>query len=100
MVDSGNSLVDTLTRKQIVLVSKMSLLKFLSQKEIEKLLSSARKIKCKTVAEKDVVLPIINCKEIKVEIADSENVYACMLGFVNEKFENGRFDCLLPRDFL
>lgn len=97
LMDSGNSLIDPLTKKPVLLISKKSLLKFLSEKEIELLIQKNRTLKCQTISETKINIPLISHKKVWIKFNGSEKECCCMLGIVENKFEKGKYDCLLPR---
>lgn len=101
LIDSGNSLFDSLTRKPIVLISLKSLQKNFSKDEIDNLLKTrSRCIKCDTISGSGLEIPLFKVNNFEI-IADCEcKKVNCMIGIVNHEFERGKFDCLLHRDFL
>ena len=100
LIDSGNSLRDNVTRKSVILVSITSLIKYLSAQEISMLVQGCRQLKIVTVAGSGFSVPIVGVNKLTIETSDGVEVISSVLGFVDEKFENGKFDCLLPRDFI
>lgn len=100
LVDSGNSLIDPLTKKPVLLISKKSLLKFLSEEEVELLIQKNRILKCQTISETKINIPLISRKKVWIKFNSLEKECCCMLGIVENKFEKGKYDCLLPRDIL
>ena len=101
LIDSGNSLFDTLTRKPIVLISKKSLEKYFSKLELENILNNmCRKLKCDTVSERGLEIPIFKVEKFEIAMDNEIKQVVCMVGIVNHEFEKGKFDCLLHRDFL
>ena len=100
LIDSGNSLRDGVTNKPVILISKASLLKHFSLQELDAMIYSCRKLSYNTVSGGGFIVPVLEIKKIQVETCDGVELGGCVLGFVDEKFENGKFDCLLPRDYL
>lgn len=101
LIDSGNSLVDPLTRKPVVLISLKSLEKFLKKEDIDWLLKvRCRKIKCDTITGSGFEIPVFDYKNLELNFGEKNENVSCVLGLVNQKFENGKYDCLLNRDFL
>lgn len=101
LVDSGNSLIDPLTKKQVVLVSLQSLAKYLTIEEIDWLLEfRSRKILCESVGNSNFEIPIFEGKDLVISSKDKTQKYSCMIGVVDKKFDGGKFDCLLHRDFM
>lgn len=101
LIDSGNSLIDPLTRKSVIIISLKSLEKYLSKEDIDWLLQvRCRKIKCNTISESNVEIPVFDYKNLELKFGDKNEKVHCVFGLVNQKFENGKYDCLLSRDFL
>ena len=100
LVDSGNTLVDPQTKKQVVIVSYDSLKKFLSVEELEKLLSCSKKIKCETISGAVFEIPIFFVKKFDIILRDCEETTSCFVGITKSKISGGKFDCLLHQDFL
>lgn len=101
LVDSGNSLTDPLTNKPVVLVSLSSIAKFLSFEEIDWLLEfKSRKITCETVSSAIFEIPIFECSDLLISKKNKQEKKNCMIGIVDRKFDGGKFDCLLHRDFM
>jgi hypothetical protein len=46
------------------------------------------------------LIPILKCGEVKIELNGRCERVVCSIGFIDEKLENGKFDCLLPRGIL
>lgn len=101
LIDSGNCLVDPLTRKPVIIVSLNSLKKFLSSEEIDLLLRlKCRKIKFDTVSGSGFEIPVFDNKNITLKFKEKIEDVSCVVGIVDKNFDNGKFDCLLHRDFL
>lgn len=101
LIDSGNSLFDSLTRKPVVLISKKSLEKNLSKLELENILKNkCRNLKCETVSSSGLEIPIFKVSDFEIIFDGEIKKVSCVVGMVNHEFEKGRFDCLLHRDFL
>lgn len=101
LIDSGNSLYDPLSKKPVILVSKNSMKRFLVEEEFEKLLNyHCYDLKCSTIADQKVFIPILKCKDVEIKIENHYEKISCVIGFVDERFENGKYDCLLPRDVI
>ena len=100
LIDSGNMLFDTLTRKPIVLVSIDALRKFLSKSEIDNLLNmNNRKIRCDTISGSGYEIPIFKVEKFLIKSESGEKYFSCMIGIVNHNFDKGKVDCLLHKDF-
>lgn len=101
LIDSGNSLFDTITRKPIILISRKSLEQKFSRLEVENILKNrCRKIKCETVSGSGFEIPIFKADNVDIVFDGEVKEVFCMVGIVNHEFEKGKFDCLLHRDFL
>ncbi|MBR3885663.1 MAG: sigma-E processing peptidase SpoIIGA [Clostridia bacterium] len=101
LIDSGNLLIDPLTRKPIVLVSKDSLRKYFSKLEIENLINTCvRKIECDTISGSGYEIPIFKVEKFMLQSDEDDKCFLCMIGLVGHNFEKGKVDCLLHRDFL
>lgn len=100
LVDSGNSLVDPKTRKPVLVISQKTILKLISKKEYQKLLTDGYSVKCETIAREEFDVPIIKDVFVKIKIENEMLPVECVIGVIDKKFENGRYDCLLWRDFL
>ncbi len=100
LIDSGNSLRDDTTNNPVILISKDALLKHFSLQDIDRMICSCRKICYNTVSGGGFTVPVLEINKMQVETCDGVELGKCVLGFVDERFENGKFDCLLPRDYL
>lgn len=101
LVDSGNSLTDPLTKMPVVLISLSSIAKYLSFEEIDWLIEfKSRKINCETVSSERFEIPIFECSDFVISKKNKQVKSRCMIGIVDRKFDGGKFDCLLHRDFM
>lgn len=101
LIDSGNSLNDPLTRLPVILVSNESLKRFLSIQELDFLFGlKCRKICCDTVSGSKVDIPIFNVSYVELRQGKEIQKRRCMIGVISHGLENGKYDCLLHRDFL
>ena len=101
LIDSGNMLFDPLTRKPIVLVSVSSLERYFSKIEIDDMLkSNFRKIRCDTISGSGYEIPIIKVENFSIKCDTENREVLCLIGIVSHRFEKGKIDCLLHRDFL
>ena len=101
LIDSGNMLFDPLTRKPIVLVSVSSLEKYFSKTEIDDMLkSNFRKIRCDTISGSGYEIPIFKVEDFLIKCDAEKREFLCLIGVVSHRFEKGKIDCLLHRDFL
>jgi hypothetical protein len=100
LIDSGNSLIDPLTRKPVILISEDSLKNLLSGQAMDILKkSSLSELRCETISS-EVLIPIYKCGNVEIRIDKNIKHCSCMIGLVSRKFEKGKYDCLLPRDVL
>lgn len=101
LIDSGNSLLDPLTRLPVVLISFQCLRRYFSIFEMDNLIGNkCRKIKCDTISGSGFEIPVFKAQKFVARIGRESRKFVCMIGVVDRKFENGKFDCLLHRDFL
>lgn len=101
LIDSGNMLFDPLTRKPIVLVSIDSLRKYFSNFEIDEMLKlNYRYVECDTISGSGYQIPIFKVENFSIKCDTETKEVLCLVGIVNHKFEKGKIDCLLHRDFL
>lgn len=100
LIDSGNTLYDTKTNRPVILISIPSLSKFLEHEKIVWMIKNkCRNIKCETIAGSDFNIPIFS-SDVLLRVNEETEQINCMVGLVEQKFENGKFDCLLHRDYL
>lgn len=101
LIDSGNSLRDPVTRKPIILISKKVLNKILSENDTQEFLKTkCHCLRCETVGSSEIIIPVYKCREIKIRVGEEIKMVSCMIALVDNKFENGKYDCLLPRDLM
>ena len=101
LIDSGNSLIAPMTKKPIILVSKNSIKKYLADDDFEYLINTkCYNLKCSTISDQNVLIPILRCEDVEIRLNEECEKLSCLIGLVDEKFENGKFDCLLPRGIL
>jgi hypothetical protein len=100
-IDSGNSLYDTFTRKPVIIVSKRSLEKHFSPKELSLFLSSTgRVIECETIGNGLTKLKVYDIKAINYSKGETIKQKPCVVAVLDKVFENAKYDCLLHRDFM
>ncbi len=101
LIDSGNSLFDPLTRLPVVLVSFDVLKNILSSGELDYLLTKkSRKISCDIISGSKMEISIFKINKFLVKNENETQKHMCMVGVVEHRFDRGKFDCLLHRDFL
>ena len=101
LVDSGNSLLDPISRMPVVLVSIKSLKKILNESELNEIINSrCRKIKCDTVSGSGFEIPIFKASDFIAKFDQETKRFFCMVGIIEQGFGNDKFDCLLHRDFI
>lgn len=101
LIDSGNSVIDPLTNKPVILLSKKSFSKLFSKKELERLKNNGcRIVECETISGEKVKIPIFENISVKLKFEKEFVETNCVVGVSSVKFENGKYDCLLNRDYL
>lgn len=100
LVDSGNSLLDPLTKKPVLLISRESLSRYISEEDIKLLINNSRLLKCQAISGVQINIPIISIQKIHINFNGLTKEYKCALGVVENRFERGKYDCLLPRDIV
>ncbi len=101
LIDSGNSLFDPITKRPVVIVSACSLKRNLAGFELNDLfLSRCRRIKYDTISGSGFEIPIFKPENFLISVNGESRKISCMIGIVDHKFERGKIDCLLHRDFL
>lgn len=101
LIDSGNSVVDPVTNKPVILLSKKSFLKLFSKMELEKMIKEeCRKVECVGVSGEKIEVPVFENIAVKLKFEKEFIEADCVVGFAGAVFENGKYDCLLNRDFL
>ncbi len=101
LVDSGNSLIDTKTNKPVLVISLQTITKLVSKNDYKKMIDeNSHKLNCETISSSTFAIPILENINVKVKIENEWIVADCVVGVVDKKFENGKYDCLLWRDFI
>lgn len=101
LIDSGNSLIDPVTKQPVIILSKKSFSKLFSKSELEKMLKNeCRKIECETISGENFKIPIFENILVKLKFENEFVESKCVVGYAGIKFENGEYDCLLNRDVL
>ena len=100
LVDSGNSLLDPLTKRPVLLISKESLSRFIGEENMKLLIDNSRFLKCQAISGVQINIPIISIQKIIINFNGFSKEYKCALGVVENRFERGKYDCLLPRDIM
>lgn len=101
LIDSGNCVIDDITQKPVIILSLFTLKRFLSQEEIDWLFEfKIRNIRCETIGNQNFEMPVFRCDNLKIFKNNVEQSVSCMIGLVEKKFDNGKFDCLIHRDFM
>lgn len=108
LIDSGNALYDTVTKKSVVIIPLSVLRKFLSESECDMIrdknyfgLEISHELEYVTVGGKKSYMPIVDIGEIQVERNGEKQNFECVLGIVQENFaDEKKFECLLHREFL
>lgn len=102
LCDTGNSLVDEVTKKPVVVLSFEALKKYFKNMTFEDVLNmSLRSIKCVTAGENSIELPLIEIGEIYLESFGKKTKYKTILAVTKQRFfDSKKYDCLLHRDFI
>lgn len=101
LVDSGNSLIDIKTNKPVLVISLQTITKLISKNDYKKMIDeNSHKLDCETISSSSFSIPILENINVKVKIENEWIVANCVVGVVDKKFENGKYDCLLWRDFI
>ena len=102
LCDTGNSLVDEITKKPVVVLSFEALKKYFKNMTFEDVLSmSSRSIKCVTAGENSIELPLIEIGEIYLESFGKKTKYKTILAVTKQRFfDSKKYECLLHRDFI
>ena len=102
LCDTGNSLVDEVTKKPVVVLSFEALKKYFKNMTFEDVLNmSSRSIKCVTAGENSIELPLIEIGEIYLESFGKKTKYKTILAVTKQRFfDLKKYECLLHRDFI
>ena len=107
LIDTGNSLYDTKTRKPTIIVPLSVVKKYISTGEYSMLderryfgLNVASEIEYETVGGQKKLMPIVDIGEVLLERDGKKERHECVLGIVKESFSDKRFECLLHREFI
>lgn len=107
LIDSGNTLCDTKTKKPVVVVPLSVLSKFLSESECGMIrdrryfgLDVSGELEYETVSGKGK-MPIVDIGEAKIERNGEVLPYKCVLGIISSNLaDEKKYECLLGSDFL
>lgn len=106
LIDTGNTLYDTKTKKPVIVVSISALKKFLSENEIEMLetknyvgLDISSELPYRSASGKDT-MPIIDIGQAKITKGKDEFYYKSVLGIASFDLTTEKYDCLLGKEFL
>lgn len=108
LIDSGNALYDTKTKKSVIIISLSVLRRFLTESECEMIknkryfgLDISHELEYETVGGKKSTMPIVDIGEVELERGGEKQKFKCVLGIVSEGLvEEKRYECLLHREFL
>lgn len=101
LIDSGNSVVDPVTNKPVILLSKKSFSRLFSKKELDEMKNNeCRKVECETISGEKIKIPIFENISVKLKFEKEFIETNCVVGVTDARFENGRYDCLLNRDYV
>ena len=103
LLDSGNSLKDTKTRKPVIVISSKVLKKYFSDFEFEMMLKKSfcdYFLDCETASGSRFKMPVIDIGKVMINQNNFIKSFDCVLGVVNQKFYNKKYECLLHQDFI
>lgn len=104
LLDTGNSLVDDVTHKPVVIVSINAIKRYFSDLSIDSIKNGFvcdRVINCVSAGEKSFKIPVYDVGEICIKRDGEIKSQKCVLGFANREFcDDKDYQCLLHRDFI
>ena len=103
LIDSGNSVYDSVSKLPVVLLSIDSLKKYIplaSQCYVNEVLASHYE-KCVLVGGKNIYVPIVSIEDGKIYKNGKCEKFDFVVGIVEQRFyDEKHYDCLLHRDFV
>lgn len=107
LLDSGNVLYDTKTGKAVVVVSAAIFRQVLPKKDYIKFLKHdyssvkvSNEISCVVVGGTKLTMPVFDVGLVSVSNGEKTITKDCVLGVVNQEFVQGKYQCLIHRDFV
>ncbi len=108
LIDSGNTLVDTKTKKPVIIVPLSVIKKYISESEYKMILEKnyfgldiSHELEYVSVGGVKGTMPITDIGDVKIKIKGKIETFKCVVGIVKENLtEDKDYECLLHRDFL
>ena len=101
LYDTGNTLIDDVTHKPVVIVSSDALKKYFADINFEKDFVCDRCVECVSAGEACFSVPVYDVGEICIKQGGEIKCERCVLGFVERGFyDDKNYQCLLHRDFV
>ena len=107
LIDSGNALYDTKTKKSVIIVPLSVVRRYISESECNMIaerryfgLNISHEIEYETIGGQKGKMPIVNIGNVELERSGKVETHECVLGIVKENFANKKYECLLHREFI
>ncbi len=107
LLDSGNSLYDKKNGCAVIVVSSKVLKKILDKFDYERFLDGQtnliginHNISYISVGGTMSEMPVISNVNVKVSHMGGTEIHRCSIGFINQKFGDGDYECLVHKDFV
>ena len=107
LLDTGNSLYDTKTKKAVIVVSCQALKKYLPKNIYKNItnnnfneLGLSNIIEYVSVGGKILSMPIVDVGSVKIDDGVCVKKFDCVLGISSQPFAEKDYECLLHRDFV
>jgi hypothetical protein len=102
LIDSGNSLVDKVTNKPVIVISVAALKKHFKDSAIYNFKDSVfceRFVDCVLAGGARLKMPILDIGSVCIKRDDEVKSFDCVLGFVDQKFcDEKDYQCLIHRN--
>lgn len=107
LIDSGNALYDTKTKKSVIIVPLSTIRKFISAGECDMIaegryfgLNISNEIEYQTIGGNRAKMPIVDIGSATLERGGKVETHECVLGIISENFADKKYECLLHREFI
>ena len=107
LLDTGNTLYDTKTKRAVIVVDKKSLQKYLPKNIYKNIthnvyneLGLSNFLEFVSVGGAIMQMPIVDIKSAIIDDGSCVKKYDCVLGIANQNFNTSEYNCLLHRDFV
>lgn len=107
LLDTGNSLYDTKTKKAVIVISCQALKKHLPKNIYKNItnnnfndLGLSNIIEYVSVGGKTLSMPIVDVGSVKIDDGNCVKKFDCVLGISSQPFAEKDYECLLHRDFV